>query len=307
MSPYFNVYVAVDWSASRNPGPVKPKKDALWMAWEDASGARSVAYFRTRESLMEALAERCRAWLAEKQRILAGFDFAFGYPAGFAAAAQLPGGGAPWERTWAYLEEAFRTTDDRFSVADALNARCGELTYGPFWGLAGGKGDREHLARKRTGFNYPYPLGDGRHLQRLRHTDAATKGVQEVWKLAGIGSVGSQALTGIAHLEQFRKRPALREFSVVWPLETGFALPEPEGPRLVIAEIFPSPAPQLPEEPDAAGQAEIRDRRQVRSLVAHLKNLDQRGDLKPRFGAPAAYSDVQITECVAEEAAILPI
>ena len=65
----------------------------------------------------------------------------------------------------------------------------------------------------------------------LRHAESEVKRAQEVWKLSGAGSVGSQALTGIAALEGLRDHAGAQ----VLPFET-----LGEGRSHVLAEIYPS-------------------------------------------------------------------
>jgi precorrin-8X/cobalt-precorrin-8 methylmutase len=312
MDTAFDAYISVDWSASARPGPQKPKQDALWMAWGEMNGVHEVKYFPTRGQLMRTLRELVLQYFHSGKRILAGFDFGFGYPAGFADACDLPGEGAPWERTWAWISRAYCEGEDRFLVAEDLNQRCGSaIPQGPFWGLPVKAEDRPYLTRKRSGFSYPYPIDAQRQLRRLRHTDAGTKGVQELWKLYGVGSVGSQTITGIAHLERLRQHEDIRDHCQVWPFETGFALPQGAAATLVLAECFPGMVNLVQEELvveeiDKNGR-EIKDRRQVRSVVHHLMELDRRGELGSRFAAPENLSPEAVADCLREEAYILPI
>jgi hypothetical protein len=80
-----------------------------------------------------------------------------------------------------------------------------------------------------------------------------------VWKLAGQGAVGSQALLGIPRVAAWRYDPGFAPFSRVWPFETGFtadAVPD-SGPFVVHAEIWPGVL-----EPDPVSHP-IADARQV--------------------------------------------
>jgi hypothetical protein len=63
---------------------------------------------------------------------------------------------------------------------------------------------------------------------------------QPVWKLAYIGSVGSQTLVGIPVLKRLRENSELRDISRVWPFEV-LTPDTPSGtPMVVHAEIWPS-------------------------------------------------------------------
>jgi hypothetical protein len=70
----------------------------------------------------------------ERERVLVGFDFAYGYPRGFAAALGLTG--TPWRAVWRYLtneisDDPRTNINNRFEVAAQLNARLGSHV---FWG-----------------------------------------------------------------------------------------------------------------------------------------------------------------------------
>ena len=91
-------------------------------------------YFPTRGAAVEWLAGCLAAERAAGRRVLVGFDFPFGYPAGFAEAVT----GEPRALAlWAHLASLLRddpatNANNRFEVAAALNAaRPGP---GPFWG-----------------------------------------------------------------------------------------------------------------------------------------------------------------------------
>jgi len=125
--PLFTHYIAVDWSAHNTP---KRGKDSIWVS--EVNG--SVANIRTRHATVESLKGRIKLALEQEQRLLIGFDFAFGYPAGLAKALT---GQANWQTLWTYLVE--NITDDeknksnRFEVAGQMNKKIG-LEEGPFWG-----------------------------------------------------------------------------------------------------------------------------------------------------------------------------
>ena len=110
---------------------------------------------------------------------------------------------------------------------------------------------------------------------------------QEVWQLWGIGSVGGQALTGIARLQRLRQS---RDDVRVWPFET---LGE-EGTHHVLAEIYPSLIEPCP------GNA-VLDARQVAAVALTLRELDRSGDMQQYLDAP----QLMPAQVIAEEGAIL--
>ena len=108
---------------------------------------------------------------------------------------------------------------------------------------------------------------------------------QEVWKLSGAGSVGGQALLGIAALEGLRRRAGAE----VWPFQT-----LGEGWAHVLAEMYPS---LIEPEPGS----DVKAARQVRTWAAALQGSDSEGNLA-RYLSAAGDMPAVVRE---EEAAIL--
>ena len=80
----FDTHIVIDWSARSRLSPKKPTKDALWQTVARDGDVAEVAYVRTRHAAVQRL-KRCIAEeLSKGRRVLAGFDFPFGYPAGVA-------------------------------------------------------------------------------------------------------------------------------------------------------------------------------------------------------------------------------
>jgi precorrin-8X/cobalt-precorrin-8 methylmutase len=223
----FDRIVIVDWSASNTP---KGGADSIWVGCLDHGGTAAAVNHRTRAAAFDALVELARA----PGRVLLGFDFPLGYPAGFAAALGLPG--TPWAATWAFLTEQIvddaRNRNNRFEVAADVNRRLGRRQ---FW-AAPPRRAGEHLTTTKP------PRTDA-HLAEFRQAELRFHEVGKrpfsVWHLLGAGSVGSQALTGIPVVERLRRHPALHDRAQVWPFQTGLTLPT--GPdAIVMAEIWPS-------------------------------------------------------------------
>jgi precorrin-8X/cobalt-precorrin-8 methylmutase len=265
----FDLFVMVDWSAAAAP---KLGADSIWIA----------ALRRRRRSLepvlLENLATRQDAAavlralfigsLARGERVLAGFDFPLGYPAGLAERLQLQG--APWRAVWDEIARSLVDGPDnrnnRFTVAAELNRRLTGEAY-PFWSCPAGAAG-PFLRPKHHRRHSP----DGFPEHRL--VDRRMRGPQPGWKLAGTGSAGGQALTGIPVLRALRDDPALRRHVRVWPFETGLAAPAAGGhAHVLMAEIYPSLVPA----PPRAG--EVKDSAQVRHLAGHFAALDARGGL----------------------------
>ncbi len=303
----FDTYLAVDWSARNGPSPARPSRDALWVGegsrsdGDEAPRVDTVTYWRTRRACVEHLRQRLLHHTALGRRVCVGFDFAFGYPSGFAVAMGLAAT-PPWRGLWAEVASLLVDDDDnrnnRFAVAAALNQRCGGAASGPLWGCPSG-GAGPHLLPTSPGF--PYTVRPGLTLGRLRWTEQRAPGAQPVWKLYGPGSVGGQTLTGIPAIGRLRADPTLAPLSRVWPVETGFTdtpLPR-QGPAIVYAEIWPSLAPTRVD--DGA----IRDAAQVRAMVRWLATTDHVGQLGQWFAPPAGLSPAALAACVLQEGWIL--
>ena len=96
----FDAYLAVDWSASAKKAPAKPSRDAVWVgervvAQDHTPVFEPESYFRTRHACLIHLRERLIEHRDAGRRVFIGFDFAYGYPAGFAAALGLHGDTPP--------------------------------------------------------------------------------------------------------------------------------------------------------------------------------------------------------------------
>lgn len=219
--------VVVDWSASAAPAR---GKDSIWVAWADGGEVSAEPVNPpTRDAAMALLRELC----AVEGPVVMGFDFPFGYPAGTAARLGLDG--PPWAATWAHVAESVadddRNRNNRFDVARDWNRRLGAAH---FWGVPAGRADEWLTVTRppRGHLHLPeYRLAE----QRLR---AGGSRPFSVWQAMYTGSVGSQALVGIARLHRFRHDPARSARVRVWPFETGFR--PPAADEIVLAEVWPS-------------------------------------------------------------------
>lgn len=244
-----------------------------------------------------------RRWTAEGDRVLIGFDFAYGYPHGLAEALGLTGSEPPWRRIWKELasriQDAENNANNRFQVAADLNALMG---VNVFWGCPPGQ-VYETLFPTSTPF--PVEVRPGLQLSKYRLTDGVLRrrgktGIQEGWKISYPGSVGGQILTGIPVLEKIRFASDLEPISRVWPFETGFTSePVPSvGPFILHAEIWPGILDQL----DTTG---IRDQVQVRELARLLRQWDESGRLGEHFDRPKNLTDEEVRVSVDQEGWIL--
>lgn len=307
VSQLFDAYITVDWSSKSSRSPARPSRDAIWVGERrafdlDSSTSGNEIYFRTRMECRSHIYNRLLHHLRHGRRVFLGFDFAYGYPAGFASALELDRTLPPWRAVWDELTRLITDEDDnsnnRFEVASGLNARCEGHKPGPLWGRPASL-DLPDLSTTSPGF--PYESWNGTGLERLRQVELQQRNAKETWKVFYAGSVGGQTLTGIPVVCELRDDPELSRYSRVWPFETGFtATPTPhEGPFVLHAEIFPSNLPGSLEE------GLIQDRAQVRAVARWLSETDEVGELGSYFATPRALSPERIEACLQEEGWIL--
>jgi precorrin-8X/cobalt-precorrin-8 methylmutase len=258
--PLFDRYIAVDWSAANVP---RRGKDSIWIA---DSAAESVNP-PTRHEAMAIIVDRLLAARAANERVMLGFDFAFGYPKG---AAEAITGSPGWRALWAHLAAVVVDNDDnssnRFQVAVRTNAWLGTPHY---WG---------HPHQHSYDHLYPRRPKTYAAIPERRHAEMLAGGTQPVWKLTGAGAVGSQSMLGIARLEALRHHAVLGPDIAIWPFETGFAdaLTRP----ITVAEIYPS----LFRLDDAS--LKPKDRAQVETCVRRFAAADALGELSTFLSGP---------------------
>ena len=277
----FDRIVIVDWSAASVPNK---GKDSIWIGAHDGEPV-NVA---TRAAAKAHLAQLIDDAAGRGERILLGFDFPFGYPAGFAARLGLDG--TPWRAVWDEIARLIDDRDDnrnnRFWVGAELNRRISNGRF-PFWGCP-------------VGFSHDF-LGPHRNhdgdepLREHRLIDQWMVGAQPCWKLAYTGSVGSQALTGIPIVRALRDEPCWATHARVWPFETGLRPPDDDA-RIVFAEVWPS----WWKWKETREPGEIADRAQVRHVARVFAERDRAGELVPWFTPPVPPD--RVAEVLSEEA-----
>ena len=219
-----NVLV-VDWSANSKP---KTGADSIWIG--DAYGNRVNP--STRIEAIEFL-KKLILQKGHEQKWLIAFDFSFGVPWWDG---RTDGGGLKfWEEVLEkFPEDSTSNFDDnnkgaelRWELAHTLNQKffkeknrfwgCPEKRQPDFLCLSSKKGDRQD---------------DQERANEKRTTD--TKSAKSPWQLLGVGSVGSQMLMGIRHLQGWRKDKEWEDKISVWPFE------HHTDRKIIFAETFPS-------------------------------------------------------------------
>jgi hypothetical protein len=280
----FDIFVMVDWSAATVP---RTGRDSIWICWHAKDG-EWLENPPTRHAARVLLGEWLAAAVARGERVLVGFDFPFGYPAGFATRLGLSG--PPWRAIWDEIAELLKDSNEngnnRFEVAAEFNRRVSNGRF-PFWG-------------RPPAFDTPF-LGPKHHrghesgrLAERRLVDLHIPSAQPCWKMLGAGSVGGQALTGIPVVRALRDDPRWINRTQVWPFETGLRAPE-QG-AIVIAEVYPSLWAVSP----AAG--EPKDAAQVRSVARFFAASDRAGTLAALFAGDPSLTPEQRRQVETEEA-----
>ena len=203
------------------------------------------------------------------------------------APACRPGDPPPWLQLWSTLARLVVDTADngsnRFQLAEAINHR---LSDGPhFWG---------HPHQHSYATLHPKrPPGAYATIPERRVAERYVRSAQPVWKLTGVGSVGSQAMLGIARLEALRTDPRLAADIAIWPFETSFA--DDLSKPITITEIYPSLFPVS--EVDGLP----RDRAQVEVTTTRFAELDRAGLLHGFLSPPAEVTADERAILIAEE------
>ena len=254
--------------------------------WRDGSPNPATRY-RAKRALADLLATPT----ARGERAVLGFDFPFGYPAGFAHRLGLAG--VPWRALWdeiaaqlSRMAKTIATTASRsarasISAFPASTFRSGDVRSGATY---------EHLGPRHHGGHEAGELAEKRLIDRWM------VGAQPCWKLAYTGSVGSQVLTGIPVVRALRDDPRWADRARIWPFETGLSLPDEA--RFVFAEVWPSWWKwQSTREP-----GEVNDRAQVRHVARLFEEADQAGALTGWFAGGPNLTPEERRVVEAEEA-----
>ena len=279
----FDTYILVDWSAAKTP---KTGRDSVWVC-RHAPDGETVVNPPTRHAARLLLAEILAEAAAKGERVVAGFDFPFGYPAGFARRLGL--GGTPWRATWDEITRLVEDNPDnhnnRFAVGAELNRRVSGASF-PFWGCPAGSAGDFLGPRHHRGHTPDEPLRERRLI------DDWMVGAQPCWKLAYTGSVGSQVLTGLPVVRALRDDERWAAQARIWPFETGLGLPDEA--RIVFAEVWPSWWKAC------AKLGPPNDKAQVRTVARIFAASDRAGTLGQWFSPDIGGADPR--QIVEEEA-----
>ena len=299
MARLFDAYIIADWTAAEGK---KLGDQSVWIGVAKRD-VRFRLYTETHNTATRAEGEALLNKLVSEHRkrgdrVLVGFDFNFGYPAGTAERLKLAG--TPWQAMWKFIASNVvdkpDNTNNRYQVAAKINRLMTDNPW-PMWGAPAKQAQRWLTTTKP-------PAGAGADIPEFRATeDAVRKGrlqPKSVWQMHGAGAVGGQTLVGIPAVR--RLLDSLGPSGAVWPFGTGWralAAEDVEPLSALVVEVWPSMFEAKPQ------TGEFKDQAQVRATAEALAKMDEAGDLSKAFAPPKGADEALIQKVEQEEGWIL--
>ena len=289
MRTLFDAYIMVDWSAAAKP---TTGANSIWLGLMIKDARLSLKFQAknpsTRLEARQFLHDIVARLHARGDRVLVGFDFPLGYPAGTAAALGLkPNTAGSWAAIHGLLADKVKEKPDNTNARYALAASLNYTISGgpaPFWGTGSAKDVVSTLSKTKPDYN-TVDLEEFRQCERLVKAQKRAQ-PSSPWKLAGVGVVGGQALLGIPTVHTLRTK---LDNARVWPFET----PESDESgkpiwgkdQLVMTEIYPSL------NAIKASATETLDAKQVEFMCRYFADADKSGTLVDMLNAPSLIED----------------
>ena len=299
MARLFDAVIIADWTAAEGK---KLGEQSVWIGVAKRD-VRFRLYTETHNTATRAEGEALLNRLISEHRkrgdrVLVGFDFNLGFPAGTAERLKLAG--TPWSAMGKFLAsnvvDKADNTNNRYQVAAKMNRLMTDEAW-PFWGAPAKQAQRWLTTTKP-------PAGAGADIPEFRATeDAARKGKlqpKSVWQMHGAGAVGGQTLVGVPMVRRLLE--ALGPSGAIWPFGTGWRaldVADVEPLSALVVEVWPSMFPIKPE------PGEFKDQAQVRATAEALARMDEAGDLAKAFAPPKGASPDLIAKVEQEEGWIL--
>ena len=267
MARLFDAVIIADWTAAEGK---KLGDQSVWIGVAKRD-VRFRLYTETHNTATRAEGEALLNKLVSEHRkrgdrVLVGFDFNFGYPAGTAARLKLDG--TPWSAMWKFIAsnivDKADNTNNRYQVAAKINRLMTDEAW-PMWGAPAKQAQRWLTTTKPPA-----------------------------------GAVGGQTLVGIPMVRRLLE--SLGPSGAVWPFGTGWRAldtADVEPLSAVVVEVWPSMFDAKPE----AG--EFKDQAQVRATAEALAKMDEAGDLAKAFAPPKGADEALIARVEQEEGWIL--
>ena len=299
MARLFDAYIIADWTAAEGK---KLGDQSVWIGVAKRD-VRFRLYSETHNVATRAEGEKLLATLLADHRkrgdrVLVGFDFNFGYPAGTAERLKLSG--TPWQAMWKFIASNVvdkpDNTNNRYQVAAKINRLMTDQAW-PMWGAPAKQAQRWLTTTKP-------PAGACADIPEFRATEnAVRKGrlqPKSVWQMHGAGAVGGQTLVGIPAVRRLLE--SLGPSGAVWPFGTGWRAldaADVEPLSALVVEVWPSMFDGKP------NPGEFKDQAQVRATAEALARMDEAGDLSKAFAPPKGADEALIARVEQEEGWIL--
>ncbi|SFS75996.1 cobalamin biosynthesis protein CbiG [Brevundimonas viscosa] len=299
MARLFDAVIIADWTAAEGK---KLGDQSVWIGVAKRD-VRFRLYTETHNTATRAEGEALLNRLISEHRkrgdrVLVGFDFNLGFPAGTAERLKLSG--TPWQAMWKFLAsnvvDKADNTNNRYQVAAKMNRLMTDEAW-PFWGAPAKQAQRWLTTTKP-------PAGAGADIPELRATEAAArKGKlqpKSVWQMHGAGAVGGQTLVGAPMVRRLLE--SLGPSGAVWPFGTGWRAldtADVEPLSALVVEVWPSMFDGKPQ------PGEFRDQAQVRATAEALAKMDEAGELAKAFAPPKGADEALIARVEQEEGWIL--
>ncbi len=299
MARLFDAVIIADWTAAEGK---KLGDQSVWIGVAKRD-VRFRLYTETHNTATRAEGEALLNRLISEHRkrgdrVLVGFDFNFGFPAGTAERLKLAG--TPWSAMWKFLAsnvvDKADNTNNRYQVAAKMNRLMTDEAW-PFWGAPAKQAQRWLTTTKP-------PAGAGADIPEFRATeDAARKGKlqpKSVWQMHGAGAVGGQTLVGVPMVRRLLE--SLGPSGAIWPFGTGWRAldtADVEPLSALVVEVWPSMFDGKPQ------TGEFKDQAQVRATAEALAKMDEAGALAKAFAPPKGADEALIARVEQEEGWIL--
>lgn len=302
MSRIFDSYIIVDWSAASKP---TTGADSIWIGALSPDARLNLKFQsanpETRAKAVEQIKAAIDRLLHRGDRVLLGFDFPLGYPAGTADFLKLKDEDkSAWQQMHAFLSASLKDKPDnsnnRFALAARMNRIMSENNF-PFWGCPK-KDVLTTLSDKKPRNHEKGDISEFR-ISEKRAASQKLGRPQPVWKLGYAGAVGGQAFTGIPVVSELKRYFA--EKCAIWPMETGWVENADDLPPLIISEVYPS----ILKTEHQPGR--VKDDIQVESLAKWFAESDSSREFLRRLARPEGLSDAESDAILEEEGWILGI
>lgn len=249
-TPEFDQYIFADYSGAKKE---RAQKKAIVLAISSGGVEVSLTH-HTRDELFEVLKNLLHDAHQQGKRVIGGVDHSYSFPVGFYEIITAQ----PWSH-WDQMLEMFENEQgDMREWASRVNEQIKkrlQVDYGPFWG--------PHFQEVRNP-NFPFHTTG---MKERRLVEENCRKMKPIYQIGGNGSVGLQALYGIAYLARLRKYCKEQNIPFFcWPFD-GWQLPTRGH---VWMEVYPT----------LYNQGKRGDEEDASACVVEIAKLDSIGELR---------------------------